>query len=275
MANEIAKAGIVAVLRAPPVAVELYAQQETVYAVGTYPAAEGRVNQLPLLASAASETSSGLFQVSVHQAALYVLVKGFPDRRDLRAWTFTQDDHDFYVLQCGATLTLVYDKLTRQWAQWVSPGYAYWRGDDGASWEGYNLCCDRRSGRVFKIDAVGRLDYNNTTGLNDTPIRSQVTALARGNRMRTSAQCYMAELVVSEGRPPSSIAEGAVGISLRTSDDDGRNWVDHGLIPGEGLGEDMTVRWYGLGIMPSPGRVFEITDSGYARRITALDIEIG
>lgn len=251
------------------------ASQLGVLAWVSQPAQNVKEHQGGILAFAASEVASGLFRVATHQIGAYAWVKGFPDRRDLRAWHFVQDDHPFTVFQLGDTLTLIHDRLTQQWAQWRSAGFAYWRGDDGCAWEGFNVCCDRRSGRIFKIDPVGRLDFNNTTGLNDTPIVSIVTGMARGNRMRGLVACYMAELVVSEGDPPPGIAEGAVGIQLRTSDDDGRNWLDHGTIPGGGLDEDVSIRWYGLGLMQCPGRVFEITDSGYARRIDALDVEAG
>lgn len=253
---------------------EVLAQQLAGIAWVTHPAQDVKEHQGGVLAFVQSETSSGLFQVKAHQLAAYAWVKGFPDRRDLRAWHFVQDDHPFTVFQLGDTLTIVHDRLTQQWAQWRSSGYTYWRGDDGCAWEGFNICCDRRSGRIFKIDPTSRLDFNDATEANDTPIVSAVTGMARGNRMRGLVSCYMAELVVSESDPPSGFDDGSVGIRLRTSDDDGRTWLDHGTIPGEGVGEDMVVRWYGLGLMQCPGRIFEITDTGYARRIDALDAEV-
>jgi hypothetical protein len=34
-------------------------------------------------------------------------------------------------------------------------------------------------------------------------------------------------------------------------------------------------RFYGLGLLKSPGALFEITDYGYARRIDGLNVEMG
>lgn len=244
------------------------ANQYGVYALGIFPAEQARISQMPNYVLAAAETSSGLFNVYSHQYGAYALVRGKTDRRDLRAWPFTQDDHDFWVLQLGEDGTLVFDKLTGQWAQWRSPGFAYWRGNDGVQWEGWNICCDSESGKLWIIDPEGRLDDETT------PITSIISGRVQ-TRMRKNAQCHMAELAVSEQEPPTSIDASTVSIALRTSDDDGHNFVNHGSVTGEAIGEDITVRWYGLGVMPAPGRVFELTDTGYARRIDGFNIEVG
>lgn len=243
------------------------ALQVAVYGLLSAPAVGLRASQVPVLTTSAGETSTGL-PLRAHQVVAYALVKGLADRNDLRAWPFVQDDHIFYVLQLGAIGTIVLDILSQQWASWVSPDFAYWRGNDGTDWEGYNLCCDTESGIIWKIDPTGRLDY--TTD----PIRSQATGMATV-RFRRTVPNYMAELSVSEGKPPTGIDATTVGITLRTSDDGGQTFLDHGTIDGEALGEDITVRWFGLGLMVAPGRVFEIVDTGYARRIDGLDCEFG
>jgi hypothetical protein len=241
-------------------------QQTVVYAVASHIADNIQSSQEPVLVVSAAEESSGEYLMYGHQFVAYALVRGFGDRRQLRAWTFTQDDHDFYVINLGTAMTLVFDKLSGRWAQWRSPSYNYWRGEDGCSWESYNLCCDPLSGKIWKIDAEGRLDYTTT------PITSMVTGqlTLRGRDIRP---CYMAELAVSEGQLTSGLEGGDVYFQLRTND--GINWYDHGQVPGQDIGEDITVRWYGLGIMKAPGVVFEITDTGYARRIDGFNIEVG
>jgi hypothetical protein len=201
------------------------------------------------------------------QITARILIRYALDSRQLRAWTFTQDDHDFYVLQLGGEGTLVYDKLTGQWAKWKSPSYGYWRGNDGVQWEGWNICCDTESGILWKIDADGRLDEE------VTPITSVVTG-GISTRMRKHIPNYMAEVALSEGRPPAGFEDGTVGITLRTSDDGGQTWTSHGEIVGGGTEEDVCIRWYGLGLISPIGRVFEITDTGYARRIDGLNAEI-
>lgn len=247
---------------------EPHASQIGAYAIATYPADEGRATQLPIIAMAAAETSNGLFNLYAHQLGAYALVREHGDRRELRAWTFKQDDHEFYGIQLGSgDTTLVWDKLTNQWCTWKSPEEVYWRAADVVDWEGYNVACDTESGKIWVIDPTGRLDYETT------PITSIVVGYLT-HRLRQSVPCYMAELALSEGQPPSGFDDGTVGIALRTSTDDGLNFVSHGEVTGEGIGEDITVRWYGLGLMKSPGMLFEITDTGYARRIDGLDIEI-
>lgn len=242
--------------------------QVGVYGLAQAPADEAHDYQQGVYSLGAAETSNTFHDVNAYQLGVYALVKGLADRRDLRAWTFTQDDHDFYVLQLGDESTLVYDKLSGQWAQWTSPSFVYWRGQDGCDWEGYNLACDTETGKIWEIDAEGRLDYGTTS------IRSQVTGQIT-DRFRNFVNCYMAELAVSEAQPPASIDPSTVGITLRTVDSNGLNSVTHGEVTGEAVGDDITVRWYGLGLMQAPGRVFEITDTGYARRIDGLNLEIG
>lgn len=243
--------------------------QDVVYALSSQPAYYTAAEQVAVLLPSAAETSSGNYKVFSEQVVGYALVKGFGDKRKLRAWPFTQDDHDFYVLQLNDN-TLVFDKSTHQWARWQSPGYSYWRGDDGCGWEGFNVCCDPRSGKVWKIDPTGRLDRDGTT---ITPITSKVVGMVT-ERFRNMVPCYMAELAVSEGKPPIGIDATTVGIQLLSSDDN-ITFYDHGTIPGVTTGENIDVRWYGLGLMQSTGRIFEIIDTGYARRIDGLNIEVG
>jgi hypothetical protein len=94
-------------------------------------------------------------------------------------------------------------------------------------------------------------------------------------RYRKHLPIYMAELAVSEAEPPTGIDASTVGISLRTYTQAGTSAVDHGEITGENVGDDITVRWYGLGLAKAPGHVFEIIDTGYARRIDGFDVDIG
>lgn len=200
------------------------------------------------------------------QAECLVLIKQGTEEHSLRAWTFTQDDHDFYVLQLGNIQTLVYDKRSERWAQWKSPTVNNWRAADGCDWEGFNVACDTQSGKIYKIDPTGRLDYGTT------PITSVVVG-GLTDRFRKKIPVFMAELAISSGSPPTGIDASTVGITLRTSDT--HSWVEHGTITGLPAGERTVARWYGLGLIHSPGVIFELTDTGYARRIDGLDIEIG
>jgi hypothetical protein len=203
--------------------------------------------------------------VRVTQTELLVAFKVGSDERTLRGWTFTQDDHDFYVLQLFDK-TYIFDKLTEQWCQWISPNDTIWRGADGCDWEGLNVCCDPDTGQVYKIDPDNRLDYTTT------PIVSQVFG-GMTERFRNMVPCFLAEVAISQAHPPAGIDPSTVGIRLRTSDT--LTWTDHGTITGQASGNRTYARFYGLGLLQSPGVLFEITDYGYARRIDGLNIEIG
>lgn len=248
--------------------VEVQANQYGGYVLAFHQADEARSTQAGLNSLVQAETATGLLDAIAHQFGAYALVRGLAERQDLRCWTFTQDDHDFYVMQLGSVATLVYDKLTQQWAEWNSPTFEYWRGNDGCDWEGLNVCCDTENGKIWKIDPVNRLDYGTT------PITSVVTG-GLTERFRKHVPVFMAELAISESEPPVGIDATTVGITLRTFDGANLNSVNHGTIVGEDIGDDITVRWYGLGLMKAPGQVFEITDTGYARRIDGLNIEVG
>lgn len=249
-----------------PDATEIDVFQYGAYALAAQPADSAAFRQLGVNIVGQAEEVSGLHDVHFQQVGVYALVRPHAERQDLTAWTFKQDDHEFYVLQLNSLDTLVFDKLTGQWTDWISPDYNHWRGADGCNWEGIAVCCDTRSGKLWQIDPEGRLDYE------DTPIVSTIVG-GFTERMRAFKPVYMAELAISEGQPPA-VTEGSVGISLRTGDGQG-NWYSHGEILGEDTGENMTVRWYGLGLAAPSGMVFEITDTGYARRIDGLNIEIG
>lgn len=186
-------------------------------------------------------------------------------RQDLHAFTITQDDHDFYVLNLGMASTIVLDKTTGQWSRWKSIAQEYWRASDGVDWKGINVACDSLSGTIWKVDPVGRVDEGYL------PIRSEVTGIATV-RARKTVPCYSAELAVSEFRPPATSY--ATSIQLLTSDDNGRTFLDHGSIIGNAAGVNTLFRWYGLGLIQSPGRIFKIINDGYARRIDGLDAEI-
>lgn len=213
---------------------------------------------------------SGLIKTT--QTDILVAIIRSAAERVIRAWTFTQDDHDFYVL-LAAGETYVYDKHTQEWAQWYSAdtiGYytpnGYWRGIDGVEWDGINVCIDGDSGKLFKIDPINRLDYGTT------PITSQIIG-GLTERMRTTLPIYMAEVAISQAKPPSGIDPTTVGITLETFDT--VNWYSAGQVTGAQAGTFDFMRYYGLGQIGAPGMLFRITDTGYARRIDGLNIEVG
>lgn len=198
------------------------------------------------------------------EADVLVAILFGAEERMLRAWTFTQDGHDFYVLLAGGE-TYVYDKETETWCQWVSPDASFWRGVDGVDWEGLNVCIDPDSGKVFNIDPQGRLDYRTT------PITSIVYG-GMTERFREMPSCYFAEIAISQNSPPHNVDPTTLSITLETTDT--LNSWNHGTVYGAPTGNMTVPRFYGLGLLHSPGVLFKITDTGFARRLDGLTVEI-
>lgn len=226
-----------------------------------YPTQKERTTQGNVLVTAVPST-----QIRNTETNVLVAILVGAEERILRAWTFTQDDHDFYVLQAGA-YSYVYDKLTEQWCQWQSPDAQYYfRGADGCGWNGINVCCDPDTGAIYQIDPVGRLDYGTT------PITSQVYC-GLTERFRDHVPAFMAEVAISQASTPLGIDGSTVSITLDSFDT--INWYNHGSVPGSSIGTPTWVRFYGLGLIGSPGRLFRVTDTGVARRIDGINLEIG
>jgi hypothetical protein len=224
-----------------------------------YPTPSEHTSQLVGLVSTKSNTSLRNTQIF----ALVAVAVGAEERM-LHSWTFTQDGHDFYVV-LAAGETYVYDKETEQWAQWASPDAAFWRGVDGVEWNGINVCIDPSTGKLFQIDPQGRLDYKTT------PITSIIYG-GMTERFRDMPSIFMAEVAVSQNSPPHNVDPTTLSITLETTDT--ITSYNHGTVNGAATGNHTFARFYGLGLMRSPGILFKITDTGFARRIDGLNIEM-
>lgn len=224
-----------------------------------YPTPFEKTSQMVGLVSTKSDLT-----IRTTQAAVLVAVAYGAEERMLHSWTFTQDGHDFYVV-LAAGETYVYDKSTEQWSQWASPDAKFWRGIDGVEWNGINVCIDSSTGKLFQIDPLGRLDYQTT------PITSIVYG-GLTERFRNMPSIFMAEVAISQNSPPYNVDPTTLSIALETSDT--INSYNHGAINGAAIGNQTFARFYGLGLMHSPGILFKITDTGFARRIDGLNIEI-
>lgn len=126
-------------------------------------------------------------------------------------------------------------------------------------------------GLLWNINAEARDDDDTSGGAESrTPIRTVVRGMLP-LRLRNALGCYRATLTVAQGSP---VAEG-VGITLRTSVDEGLSWTNHGELVMDEVGRRYDVSWAGLGLITEPGMIFEFVDTGYTRRINALDIDLG
>lgn len=211
------------------------------------------------------------------QATILVLYNIGSENRKLRAWGFSLDGHDFYVLRLGTSNTLVYDLTTQQWSEWSSPSLNYLRAHLGLNWDGlakttldkgyaWNVVGgDDTTGNLWILDPnYGRDD--NADGTNSAFTRQAIGAIP--NRLRQSQQCGAVYLTANLGNPALT----GDTVLLETSDDSGNNWTNHGTITVVSGSTTQELSWLGLGLITAPGRLFRITDSGALGRISSLDM---
>lgn len=200
------------------------------------------------------------------------------DNPTMRAWGFSVDGHDFYVLHLGTESTLVYDITTGQWSEWASPDATNWRANTGMTWLGMGTATltsnannravigDMVSGLLWTIDTDQGYDENPSTGA-ATEFTRQVTG-GIPMRLRETERLGAAYLTASIGSPQITGAS----ITLETSDDGGKNWQDHGFIVASTTDTVQEFVWRSLGLIKAPGKVFRITDNGASVRIDSLDM---
>jgi len=217
--------------------------------------------------------------VNVYQAYVLVAVRGVTDTPRIRAWTFTQDGHDFYVLRLGDTgQTLVYDTYSQQWSVYGSGDGDPWRAATGRNWLGGRPLALNWSDVIVGDDALGVLyflspddDYDDdpVNGSDELqPFRRRVTGQIVVKPGYASAPCFGVQLYGSIGSGP-----GTLNVNLAVSDDRGFNYDDMGDIALDAGDYNARVNWLSLGSMEAPGRLFRITDDGSLKRIDSLEMD--
>lgn len=254
--------------------------QVAVYAWASEPAAQLRGSQLPVVAWGAAEESSGFFQVKSHQVAVYAWVKGYVEQPHVRAWTYSLDGHDFYVLRLATLWTVCLDLTTGQWSEWFGHSLPYWRAHTGINWLGMGadtanrlygtnvVAGDDRAGILWMLDPTTGIDDGVTAGSAAVEFNRSVTGIVQ-QRMRASTPCGGVYLTVSLGQP---IVAGAA-ITLDYSDDGGNSYVTAGSVTVDSTDYTQEIAFRSLGLIRAPGRVFRITDNGASVRINACDLK--
>lgn len=237
-----------------------------------YPTQALNVSQAAVLTAVTSH-----MPVQVSQAAVLVLWKGRTQNPKLRAWTFSLDGHDFYVLRLGMTTTLVYDLYAQEWVEWDAFLENYWPVNIGINWLGATgiadtfgsnvVVGDDTFGLLWLLDPQQPYDENPNAGGNHLYF-PRVTQGQLAIAGREVLPCYAVWLTTDMGAP----AYTGAGVLLETSDDAGKTYDSAGTVtvtPGENSPE---LSWYSLGQISAPGRLFRITDDGAVARIDGMEM---
>jgi hypothetical protein len=207
-------------------------------------------------------------------------VKGRSAHPELRAWTFTLDGHDFYVLRLGDDATFVYDVYSEQWVEWDGHGLDFWRPSCGMAWLGGRaLAHTYGSDIVVGDDTWGLLWFlDPDQAYDDEPDPSLLVQQVEFERVvsaqvvasgREAIPCYA--LFLSGDNYGLTANDFTPGITLEMSDDQGRNFDTFDTLTVE---PDLTVlnpyQWLSLGDITQPGRIFRFTDTGIFTRIDSL-----
>lgn len=218
--------------------------------------------------------------VEIYQAFAMVVVRGLPEWPICRAWTFTLDGHDFYVLNTVEE-TLVCDLSTEppSWFVWGSGDSSLWRGWVGRQWIaklpsedafGTNILVgDRVNGTLYFLNPQLPADDNPDFDVESTQSFRRVITGQVVIRGRTAVPCYGVELT---GSPPQLYDDTLNTVELLISDDRGSSYVSCGIITVEENSYDQRFDWLSLGSMTSPGRLLQIVDYGALTRVDDLEI---
>lgn len=206
------------------------------------------------------------------------VVRGVIDNPKLRAWTYSLDGHDFYVLKLGtAGKTLIFDLTTGQWSSWTTKGRNNWRASVGMNWRssgpiahmyGSNVVVgDDSFGVLWVLDPLSGVDQDPLTEK-----EQDFERVATGQmviRARNAEPIYSVYLNASRGEPALKANE----VTLEYSDDQGRTYVP--AIPTQSVIEgdyNQEIVWRSLGQVRAPGRLFRIRDNGSFARIEDLTV---
>jgi hypothetical protein len=218
--------------------------------------------------------------IDVSEARVFSVVRGRLESHRVRAFPFRLDGHNQVALRLGEAETLVYDFTTGQWSRWSSEvDNNVWRPSTGNNWTGMGKAfydSGLTSDVILGDDTFGLLwGLNPNSGIDEHPdplrpdlpyIRKVVGGVSM--RLRDTLKVGAAYLTADRGTPQVTGAT----ISLRTSDDYGKNWQDQGTITVQPGNYDQEFVWRSIGLVKAPGRIFEISDNGATVRIDSLDM---
>lgn len=180
------------------------------------------------------------------------------ENRLIRAFSFEWDGHHFYVIHLGNYGTYLYDLRTQQFCQFSTYGYGErWNAEYALNWDEEVWYGDSASPVLWRFDSSVFTDEG------FRPIERVVTGSIelRGRATFKISGLYLAKTLKASGE-----------IRLRFSDNEGVDFTPYRVISLTG-DPAQQIAWRGLGLAKSPGRLFEISDTGGITRIDGADLE--
>lgn len=200
-------------------------------------------------------------------SSVTALVVYFTEERDVynsRAWGFTLDEHQLYVLTLGQQGTYVYDIKTQQWHKWQTAGYSGWNFEYGVEWDGQVVGGDNSSGTLWKLDYASFLDED----------FKPITRVVTGGFPATHRESFDLGIFTLRARPEKSSfdAADAPTVQLSVSRDQSETFVERETLSITGAASQ-DLSWRGMGQVRYPGVVFKITDSGGLVTLYGADVD--
>ena len=246
--------------------------QVQVFAAAAEPSDTVNVSQVQVFAI---ESSNG-HKLDVSQVQVFALVRGAVSDPKVRAWTFTLDGHDFYILRLGNKETLVYDLTTEQWYSWGTGSNALWQAYTGINWTGGNrVATVAGSNIVVGSDANGSIwfldpDRDRDGGLFPESVPAPFLRRVTGQVLSKGYSSYRVNQVQLLGSIGSLTEPDFNTITLSYSDDRGHTYVNAGTVTVPAEAYEARVDWRSLGSFRQPGRLFRLEDFGALRRVDSL-----
>lgn len=225
--------------------------------------------------------SKNINAIQVSQADVLAIVRGRVSDPAIRAWTYTLDGHDFYVLRLGNDETLVYDLATEQWSVYLTGNETYWNVYTGANWVGGNsfvsnfgsniIVGSDSNGSLFFLDPNKTTDDSAVDGRSAIPFVRRITGqiISRGFDAKPVFEVQLLGSI-------NELAENAdSSVELLYSDDRGDSYVSAGTINTVDQQYDIRGSWRSLGSLVGPGRLFRVEDYGALARIDSLTVDLG
>jgi hypothetical protein len=254
---------------------EMQASLGGLLAVAIWPAEFLDASQAGLLTVGEASTT-----VSAAQAGMFVVARGRVANPRARAWTFTLDGHDFYVLRLGDQATLIYDIYSKQWIEWTSKDLPFWRPSSGQDWLGAKALAEEYGSTVVVgDDTFGLLwflspeqPYDDNPSTDRAPQQLPFERIVTGQVLASGRQYLPCYAIFVEGDNYGLTGvDFTPSVTLETSDDQGRNFVAHDTLTVEtDLTVDNPYMWTSLGQIAGPGRMFRVTDNGLFARIDSM-----